>query len=100
VNRNSAENISIKVDVKLTPDTSAENLKKCRIQGKYAGKITNIDKGMFFIRLGIGVNAVAHSCYDNKLPGRNDNISFAVTRIDTEKKTAIGIITKIIKQNL
>jgi len=101
INCKSIDNISIKVDVKsITVDTNAENLKKCRPQGKYAGRITNIDKGMYFIRLNIGVNAIAHSCYDSKLPGKKDDISFAVTHIDNERQVAVGLITKIIKQNL
>ena len=34
------------------------------------------------------------------LPGKKDDVSFAVTRIDEEQGVAIGIITRIIKQNL
>ena len=47
-----------------------------------------------------GVNAVAHSCYDYRMPGKKDDVSFAVTRLDMEQGVAVGIITRIIRQNL
>jgi len=101
VKRNSIEDLSVRVDVKsISGDTNSENLKKCKPQGKYVGKVTDIHKGVVFVRLGIGVNAVAHSCYDNRMPGKKDDVSFAVTRIDKEKNVAVGIITRIIKQNI
>lgn len=63
--------ISVKADIKsVTGNTSEENLKKCKVQGKYIGTVTDIHKGTVFIRLSIGVNAVAHSCYDSRLPGK------------------------------
>jgi ribosomal protein S1 len=94
-----AENLSIRASIKETlPDTSGENLKKCRPQGKYAGKIIDIYKGAVFVRLGVGVNAIAHSCQDVRKPCKKDDISFVVTKIDETNKVAIGMITKIIRQ--
>lgn len=96
-----AEDISIKADIKsVSQSTSHDNLKKCRIQSKYAGKVTDVHKGVVYIRLSNGVNAVAHSCYDHRTPGKKDDVSFAVTRIDEERGVAVGIITRIIRQNL
>lgn len=101
VKRENLENITIKADVKsVSSNSGRENLKKCRVQGKYAGKVTDIHKGTVFVRLSIGVNAIAHSCYDNRMPGKKDDVSFAVTHIDEERGVAVGIITRIIKQNL
>lgn len=101
VKRDSVEDIVVKADVKsVTSNTGRENLSKCRVQGKYAGKVTDIHKGVVFIRLSIGVNAIAHSCFDNRMPGKKDDVSFAVTHIDEERGVAVGIITRIIKQNL
>ncbi len=95
------EDISIKADIKsVSQSTSHDNLKKCRIQSKYAGKVTDVHKGVVYIRLSNGVNAVAHSCYDHRAPGKKDDVSFAVTRIDEERGVAVGIITRIIRQNL
>ena len=51
------------------------------------------------MRLSIGVNEIAHSCYDNRLPGKKDDVSFVVTRIDEERNVALGLISRIIKQN-
>lgn len=46
------------------------------------------------------VIAVAHSCYDYRTPEKKDDVSFAVTRLDMERGVAVGIITRIIRQNL
>lgn len=101
VNIASIDNITVKADVKsVNGNTSKANLSKCRIQGKYAGVVTDIHKGTVFVRLHIGVNAVAHSCYDNRMPGKKDEVSFVVTKIDTERNVAVGLISRIIKQNI
>lgn len=96
-----SETISVKADVKsVEGNTSKENMKKCKVQGKYAGTVEDIHKGTVFVRLSIGVNAIAHSCYDNRTVGKKDNVSFVVTHIDEERNVAVGIITRIIKQNI
>lgn len=95
------EQITIRADVKsVEGDSSKENLKKCKVQGKYAGTVEDIYKGTVFVRLSIGVNAIAHSCYDNRTVGKKDSVSFVVTHIDEEHNVAVGIITRIIKQNI
>ena len=55
---------------------------------------------MVYIRLSNGVNAVAHSCYDYCTLGKKDDVSFAVTHLDENWGIAVGIITRIIRQNL
>lgn len=101
VDRADKNNISVRADARsISNNTSLENLKKCRVQCKYAGRITDIHKGIFFIRLTNGVNAVAHSCLDYRAPGRKDDVSFVVTRLDEETGVAVGMITRIIRQNL
>ncbi len=78
--RDSLEDIGVKADIKsISQNTNHDNLKKCRIQSKYAGKVTDVHKGVVYIRLSNGVNAVAHSCYDYRTPGKKDDVSFAVT---------------------
>ena len=57
-------------------------------------------RGSVFLRLGLGVNAIAHTCYDNRMPGKKDDVSFVVTHLDLERNIAMGIITRIIKQNI
>ncbi|RFZ77628.1 S1 RNA-binding domain-containing protein [Lacrimispora amygdalina] len=101
VRRDSLEEISVHVDIKsISQNTSQDNLQKCRIQSKYVGKVTDVHKGVVYIRLTNGVNAIAHSCYDYRTPGKKDEVSFAVTRLDVEHGVAVGIITRIIRQNL
>lgn len=101
VQRESLETITVAADVRtITPDDTKENLKKCRVQNIYAGKVTDIHKGVVFIRLSNGVNAIAHSCYDFRTPGKKDDVSFVVTRLDEENGVAVGIIARVIRQNL
>lgn len=101
INREDLEHISIQVDARSVSATnSRDNLKKCMPQCRYAGRVTDVRNGVVFIRLNNGVNAIAHSCYDLRAPGKNDDVSFAVTRLDEEQGVAVGIITRIIKQHL
>ena len=101
INRTDAEHLAIRVDARSVSATNShDNLKKCMPQCRYAGRVTDVRNGVVFIRLNNGVNAIAHSCYDTRYPGKKDDVSFAVTRIDEEQGVAIGIITRIIKQNL
>lgn len=93
------EDIKVEVDAKaIQPNVNRENLMKCQKQGKYAGYITEVYKGTYFIRLTIGVNAVAHSANTNAIPAKGDFVGFLATRINLETDSAEGIITRIIKQ--
>lgn len=101
INAKDPEHLTVRADVKsVEGDTSKANMALCKVQGKYAGTIEDIHKGTVFVRLSIGVNAIAHSCYDSRTPGKKDEVSFAVTHIDTERNVALGIITRIIRQHL
>lgn len=101
INREDLEHITIQVDARSVSATNShDNLKKCLPQCRYVGRVTDVRNGVVFIRLNNGVNAIAHSCYDLRAPGKKDDVSFAVTRLDEEQGVAIGIITRIIKQNL
>lgn len=95
----SVEDMEVSVDAKsAAANASKDNLKKCVRQGKYVGMITDIYKGTYFIRLNIGVNAVAHSCNMASLPSKRDEIGFVVTRINDRYEVAEGIITRLIKR--
>ena len=97
----SLDKITVKADVKsVEGNTSKENMKKCKIQGKYAGTVEDIHKGTVFVRLSIGVNAIANSCYDSRTVGKKDEVSFVVTHIDEDRNVAVGLISRIIRQNL
>ena len=101
IDRPDVENITITADVRSVSSTNNyDNLQKCVPQSKYAGRVTEVRNGVVYIRLNNGANAIAHSCYDRRNPGKNDDVSFHVTRIDEEMGVAVGIITRIIKQNL
>ena len=100
VQRPDVENIRITADVRSVTREDSADLNKCVLQGHYVGRITDIRSGVNFIRLNNGVNAVAHSCYDFRTPGKKDDVSFVVTRIDPDHNVVVGIITRIIRQNL
>lgn len=101
VNRDNIEDLSIKADVKsVSENTNRTYLKQCRVQSKYAGKVTDVHKGVVYVRLNNGANAIAHTCLDRRTPGKKDDVSFAVTHIDEVRGVAGGIITRIIKQHL
>ena len=84
----------------ISADTSQDRLQKCQVQSKYVGRVTDFRHGVAYIRLNNGVNAIAHTCLDRRMPGKKDDVSFAVTKLDEERGVAVGIITRIIKQNL
>jgi len=89
---------SIKAEIKsITENINSEIRKKCQIQGKYAGYVNDIYRDVYIIRLAIGADAVAHSCYGSQLPSKNDRVCFTVTHYDDERNEAVGVISKIIK---
>lgn len=95
----SVDNLKIRVDAKSQiVNTSLDNLAKCSVQGRYIGEITNVKNGIAYLRLKIGVNAIAHTNNDKRTPGKGDIVSFVITRINTEYGNVSGIITRIIKQ--
>ena len=101
IDRSDINNISITADIRsISSDTSQDRLQKCQVQSKYVGRVTDFRHGVAYIRLNNGVNAIAHTCLDRRMPGKKDDVSFAVTRLDEERGVAVGIITRIIKQNL
>lgn len=101
ISRESLDSLSIEADVRsVTGDAQRDDLKKVHVQGKYAGVITDIYRGVVFIRLHIGVNAVAHSCYDPRTPGKKDDVAMVITHLDEERNVAVGIITRILRRNL
>ncbi len=101
VRREGTEDVAIRADVRsVLANSGRDALRSCCVQGKYTGRVTDVRKGVVFIRLSNGVNAIAHSCFDYRTPGKKDDVSFAVTHIDEERCVAVGIITRIIRQNL
>lgn len=101
IDRPDVEHITIEADMRsVSSSTNQDNLKKCVLQARYAGRVTDVHNGIVYIRLNNGVNAIAHSCLDRRTPGKKDDVSFAVTKLDEAQGVAVGIITRIIKQNI
>lgn len=93
------------IQVEAEPRAVTENplparLKQVREQSRYAGCVTDVRKGIVYVRLHNGVNAIAHNCMDNRLPAKKDQVSFVVTHINQEQNVAVGLITRIIRQAL
>lgn len=100
-NREDIENLRIRADIRSITDAEmVEKLNKCTLQARYAGVITDIHGGRLYIRLTNGVNAIAETCYDPRTPGKRDEVSFVLTKINTERRIAYGIVARIIRQNL
>lgn len=101
IQKDDVEHIEITADVRsVYAESSREELKKCQLQSMYAGRVTDLRRGVIYVRLNNGVSGIAHSCFDRRMPGKNDDVSFVVTRLDEEFGIAVGIITRVIKQNL
>ena len=99
-NRDDIENLRIRADIRSITDAEmVEKLNKCTLQARYAGVITDIHGGRLYIRLTNGVNAIAETCYDSRTPGKRDEVSFVLTKINTERRIAYGIVARIIRQN-
>lgn len=100
-NRDDPDNLRIRADIRSISDSNTiEKLKNCRLQSKYVGTITDIRNGRIYIRLSNGINAIAQTCYDTRMPGKRDEVSFVLTKIDMERRIAMGIVSRIIRQNL
>jgi len=99
-NREDIENLRIRADIRSITDADlVEKLNKLRLQCRYAGTITDIRGGRLYIRLTNGVNAIAETCYDTRTPGKRDVVSFVLTKVNTERRVAYGIVARIIRQN-
>ena len=97
----SLEDISITADIRsLSGIRKGDALDQCQTQSKYVGRVTDVRRGVVYIRLNNGANAIAHTCLDRRFPGKKDDVSFVVTRIDRAQGYAVGLIPRIIKQNL
>ncbi len=95
------ETLKINADARsLTQDNYDEILQQCKVQSTYAAEVTDVRHGAVFLRLSNGANAIAHTCMDRRMPGKKDQVSFVVTRIDMERGFAYGLISRIIRQNL
>lgn len=100
IERTPAGDVEVQVDARDVFGEDEDKLHLCQRNGKYVGEVTDVRRGVFFIRLSIGVNAVSHECRDMRMPGRKDTVSLTVTRLDEKNGVALGIINRIIKQNL
>lgn len=93
--------IKVAVDPRsVTEDRTLEKLRTVKEQSRYAGQVTEVRKGIIYLRLHNGVNAIAHNCLDSRMPAKKDQVSFVVTHINLDQGVAIGLITRIIRQNI
>lgn len=101
IHKESPQNISISVEMRsVSTATALDALESCLVQSKYVGRVTDVRKGVVYVRLNNGANAIAHTCLDRRMPGKKDDVSFVVTRIDRAQGVAVGLIPRILKQNL
>lgn len=82
----------------VTENPMPERLKAVKEQSRYAGQVTDVRRGIIYLRLHNGVNAIAHNCLDRRMPAKKDQVSFVVTHINRDQNVAVGLITRIIRQ--
>jgi len=102
VSGDNENNLAIKADIRsLTSDTSRNALDELKIQSNYVGTVSDVRKGVVFLRLLNGASGIAHKCLDAKgrKPGRGDTVNFVVIRKDEESGAAVGLIARIISRN-
>ena len=100
IERINVDRITIQVDPRSVFGEDDGDLSQCQRQCRYVGQVTYVHKGVTFIRLNNGARAIAHDNKDLRIPGRKDTVSFTVTWLDEDNRTAHGFINRIIKQNL
>jgi len=82
------------------PNTAAIALKKIKPGNKCLGVVTQIRENQpVFIHLDNGANAIAHNTRVNTVAYPGDIVNLAITGINEEKCTAVGVITRVIRQN-
>lgn len=84
----------------VTEDSTRQRLSTIVPQGRYAGTVTSYRKGIYFIHLEVGVNAVAHANMDTRGVGVKDVVCFTASSVDYDTGEALGVITRVIKRNL
>lgn len=84
----------------VTENPIPERLQAVKEQSRYAGQVTDVRRGIIYLRLHNGVNAIAHNCLDRRMPAKKDQVSFVVTHINRDQNVAVGLITRIIRQVL
>lgn len=95
------DKVTIEVDGKTVIESEQTEKHVCTSGSRYLGEVTGTHKGMYFVRLRTGVNAIAHtSQVQGARPGKKDEVAFVCTRMDVEKGVAIGIITRIVKKSM
>lgn len=101
VDVSNSESIRVEADPRsVTDNPLPERLQAVKEQSRYAGQITEVRRGIIYIRLYNGVNAIAHNCLDRRSPAKKDQVSFVVTHINRDQCVAVGIVTRIIRQVL
>lgn len=94
-------NITLRVSGKeALPNTAEIALKKIKPGNKCLGVVTQIRENQpVFIHLDNGANAIAHNTRVNTVAYPGDIVNLAITGINEEKCTAVGVITRVIRQN-
>lgn len=82
----------------VTENPMEARLRTLKEQSRYAGQVTDVRRGIIYLRLHNGVNAIAHNCLDKRAPAKRDQVSFVLTHINRDQAVAVGIITRIIRQ--
>ena len=90
---------AVEASIRLAQSSKQEELLETVHKGNiYTGKIVDIRKGTFLIKLSNGSNALAHCSHSRRDVLRNDTVAFVVNHVDHKTLMITGQIIRIVKR--
>ena len=90
---------AVEASIRLAQSSKQEELLETVHKGNiYTGKIVDIRKGTFLIKLTNGSNALAHCSHSRRDVLRNDTVAFVVNHVDHKTLMITGQIIRIVKR--
>lgn len=91
------DSLEVKLNAKaIREDRTIQAFEHAEVEGKYLGKVTNIQGNMYFISLSNGANAVAQAHMTNPKTLRGDKVVFLCKSKQESTHTLSGIIIRTI----
>ena len=90
---------AVEASIRLAQTSKQEELLKTVHKGNiYTGRIADIRKGTFLIKLSNGSNALAHCSHSRRNVLKNDTVAFVVNHVDHKTLMITGQIIRIVKR--
>ena len=96
---NQTTQFAVDASIRLAQTSKQEELLKTVHKGNiYTGRIADIRKGTFLIKLSNGSNALAHCSHSRRDVLKNDTVAFVVNHVDHKTLMITGQIIRIVKR--